>query len=38
MLSVAGQFLEQRMHPTVIISAYRLALEDILELLKEKIR
>ena len=33
MLSVAGQFLEQLMHPTVIISAYSLALEDILELL-----
>jgi chaperonin GroEL (HSP60 family) len=28
MLSVAEQFLTQQMHPTVIISAYRLALED----------
>jgi T-complex protein 1 subunit gamma len=38
MLSVAGPFLEQQMHPTVIISAFRLALEDILEILKKKIR
>ncbi|XP_060557829.1 T-complex protein 1 subunit gamma-like [Ruditapes philippinarum] len=37
MLSVAGPFLEQQMHPTVIISAFRLALEDILEILKKKI-
>lgn len=35
MLAVAEQFLEQQMHPTVIISAYRQALEDILETLKE---
>uniref|UniRef100_A0A3B3DCL2 T-complex protein 1 subunit gamma n=1 Tax=Oryzias melastigma TaxID=30732 RepID=A0A3B3DCL2_ORYME len=35
MLSVAEQFLEQQMHPTVIISAYRQALEDMLEALKE---
>lgn len=35
MLSVAEQFLEQQMHPTVIISAYRQALEDMLETLKE---
>ncbi|XP_034456431.1 T-complex protein 1 subunit gamma [Hippoglossus hippoglossus] len=35
MLSVAEQFLEQQMHPTVIISAYRQALEDMLEVLKE---
>lgn len=35
MLSVAEQFLEQQMHPTVIISAYRRALDDMLETLKE---
>lgn len=35
MLSVAEQFLEQQMHPTVIISAYRQALEDMLDTLKE---
>ncbi|CAG5886939.1 unnamed protein product [Menidia menidia] len=35
MLSVAEHFLEQQMHPTVVISAYRQALEDMLETLKE---
>ncbi|KAK5884167.1 hypothetical protein CesoFtcFv8_020424 [Champsocephalus esox] len=35
MLSVAEQFLEQQMHPTVVISAYRQALDDILEALQE---
>uniref|UniRef100_A0A8C9XYD8 T-complex protein 1 subunit gamma n=1 Tax=Sander lucioperca TaxID=283035 RepID=A0A8C9XYD8_SANLU len=35
MLSVAEQFLEQQMHPTIIISAYRQALEDMLDTLKE---
>uniref|UniRef100_A0A3Q2QTR9 T-complex protein 1 subunit gamma n=1 Tax=Fundulus heteroclitus TaxID=8078 RepID=A0A3Q2QTR9_FUNHE len=35
MLAVAEQFLEQQMHPTVIIGAYRQALEDMLETLKE---
>ncbi len=35
MLSVAEQFLEQQMHPTVIISAYRQALEDMLDTLTE---
>merc|ERR1719369_430385 len=35
MLSVAEQFLEQQMHPTVIISAYRQALDDMLDMLKE---
>lgn len=35
MLSVAEQFLEQQMHPTVIIGAYRHALEDMLEALQE---
>uniref|UniRef100_A0A7N6BJU0 T-complex protein 1 subunit gamma n=1 Tax=Anabas testudineus TaxID=64144 RepID=A0A7N6BJU0_ANATE len=35
MLSVAEQFLEQQMHPTVVIGAYRQALEDMLDTLKE---
>uniref|UniRef100_A0A8C6UDL7 T-complex protein 1 subunit gamma n=1 Tax=Neogobius melanostomus TaxID=47308 RepID=A0A8C6UDL7_9GOBI len=35
MLSVAEQFLEQQMHPTVIIGAYRRALDDMLDILKE---
>ncbi|XP_061752645.1 T-complex protein 1 subunit gamma [Nerophis ophidion] len=35
MLAVAEQFLEQQMHPTVIISAYRRALDDMLATLKE---
>lgn len=35
LLSVAEQFLEQQMHPTVVISAYRQALDDILEALKD---
>jgi len=36
MLAQATPFLEQSMHPTVIISAYRLALEDLMTTLKEK--
>ena len=36
-LSVAEQFLGQQMHPTVIISAYRQALEEASKLLKEKV-
>ncbi|XP_077320104.1 T-complex protein 1 subunit gamma [Lithobates pipiens] len=35
MLSVAEQFLEQQMHPTIIISAYRKALDDMISALKE---
>ncbi|KAJ8398500.1 hypothetical protein AAFF_G00427550 [Aldrovandia affinis] len=35
MLSVAEQFLEQQMHPTVVISAYRRALDDILGMLMD---
>ncbi|XP_062320897.1 T-complex protein 1 subunit gamma-like [Osmerus eperlanus] len=35
MLSVAEQFLTQQIHPTVIISAYRLALDDMLAMLKD---
>lgn len=38
MMSVAEQFLEEQMHPTVIIGAYRQALEDILGIMKEEIR
>lgn len=37
MLSVAEPFLEQQMHPTTIIAAYRQALDDMLTLTKEKI-
>lgn len=36
MLAVAEPFLEQQMHPTVVISAYRQALEDLIPALKEK--
>lgn len=35
MMSAAEQFLEQKMHPTVIIAAYRRALEDMQEVLNE---
>jgi len=35
-LACAEQFLSQQMHPTVIISAYRQALEEATKLLKEK--
>eukprot|EP00058_Branchiostoma_floridae_P004044 XP_002589532.1 hypothetical protein BRAFLDRAFT_283360 [Branchiostoma floridae] len=37
MLSVAEPFLEQKMHPTQIISAYRQALEDSLDVLRDQI-
>lgn len=37
MLAVSQQFLEEKMHPTVIIKAYRQALEDAADLLNEKI-
>jgi len=36
-LSVAEQFIKQQMHPTIVIAAYRQALEDILEDLKDKV-
>jgi len=36
-LAVSEQFLQQQMHPTVIISAYRQALEEATKLLKEKV-
>ncbi|XP_013781701.1 T-complex protein 1 subunit gamma-like [Limulus polyphemus] len=35
LLSVAAPFLEQNIHPTVIIKAYRQALEDLVEILRE---
>lgn len=38
MLAVAEPFLQQQMHPTVIISAFRQALEDLVEILRDKIR
>lgn len=38
MLAVGEQFLEEQMHPTVIIGAYRQALEDMVSVLEEKIR
>jgi len=37
MLSVAGPFLEQQMHPTVIIGAFRQALDDLLTILKDHV-
>lgn len=38
MLAVGEQFLEEQMHPTVIIGAYRQALEDMITVLEDKIR
>ena len=37
MMSVAEPFLEDQMHPTVIIAAYRQAMDDMLEILKDQI-
>lgn len=37
LLSASEQFLEEGLHPTLIISAYRKALEDLLLALKEKV-
>ncbi|XP_065200674.1 T-complex protein 1 subunit gamma [Planococcus citri] len=37
MLAVGEQFLDEQMHPTVIIGAYRQALEDMVTVLEEKI-
>ncbi|XKL67933.1 hypothetical protein PGB90_003424 [Kerria lacca] len=37
MLAISEQFLEEQMHPTVIIGAYRQALEDMITVLEEKI-
>ncbi|XP_072038107.1 T-complex protein 1 subunit gamma-like [Amphiura filiformis] len=36
MMAVAEPFLEQQMHPTVIISAYKQAMEDMVQMMKEK--
>lgn len=36
-LAVAQQFLNQQMHPTVIIRAYRQALEDMINVLKDDV-
>ena len=36
-LTVSQQFIEDKMHPTVIIQAYRQALEDMVDILKEKV-
>lgn len=36
-LSVAAQFIEDKIHPTLIIAAYRKALDDMLEILKDQI-
>ena len=38
MLAVAEPFLAQQMHPTVIIKAYRRALEDLVHILEDNIR
>lgn len=37
-LAVSEQFLHQQMHPTVVISAYRQALEDAITVLRDQIR
>jgi T-complex protein 1 subunit gamma len=36
-LAVSHRFLEDHIHPTVIIGAYRQALEDAVTILREKI-
>merc|ERR1712001_598800 len=36
-LGVSQQFLEEKMHPTVIISAYRQALEDAVKILEDQV-
>lgn len=38
MLAAAEPFIDQQMHPTVIISGYRQALEDMLTYAKDKVR
>ena len=37
MLSVAAPFLEQEVHPTVVIAAYRQALEDMVEIVRDQV-
>jgi len=36
-LSVAKQFIEDKIHPTIVIAAYRQALDDMLEALKNEV-
>jgi len=36
-MSVAAQFIEDKIHPTLIIAAYRKALDDMLEVLKDQV-
>jgi len=36
-LSIAEPFLEQKMHPTVIIQSFRMALDDIIMLCHDKL-
>ena len=38
MMAVSEPFLEQQMHPTVIISAYKQAMEDMVQIMKDKCR
>ena len=37
MLTAAEPFLQQQLHPTVIISAFRQALEDIINIVKDEV-
>lgn len=37
-LSVAEPFLEQKIHPTIIIQAFRMALEDIIAACRDQLR
>lgn len=37
-MSCAQPFLEQQMHPTQIIAAYRLAMDDLVDILKNQLR
>merc|ERR1712141_742898 len=37
MLMAANQFLEEKMHPTLIIAAYRQALDDMVDILKNQV-
>lgn len=37
MMSVAEPFLEQNMHPTVIIKAYRQAMDDLIDILRDMV-
>merc|ERR1719383_502238 len=36
-LGISHQFLEEKMHPTVVIQAYRQALEDAANILRDKV-